>query len=670
MNAPADDNDFENDNDGYNNNNDENGNNNGGNENEVDPTFPDLGNNGANTPIAGGGANNVKKRNKDDEESSSDSESSDSSTSDSSDSSSSKNHSKKKKSRNKSRRRSSGKSSGKNRKSFKELDAEVLRKHLEGLTKTPNGSRKVERQLFDKDGNEVATPKLLNSSKRSTPGTSGSRKRKHDDDSDDDTEEDVDATISMIEKNYLTPTKAGGESDSDDDNRHDLLESSTIKAELGRRTSKRLKRCHENYTSKGPPVLGENPSVENFYAWKANLKIFIERMPGYVNGMLKKRPDFDNLKKRDQKMLIEVYQNIMVWLAKAGSDNRKVNSKTKGVAMKPYPDIVGWWKSVNDIFALSQITLDNMKSKLHAVYQLKGEKLVSYYTRFETKVNELKDLGMQLKSSKMGLILFKGLLGYNRRTITMFLNENRVKCTLHAMNSICKWLDDLDEDRHPDRPEDEKISVHLAQVNQERHVATPEKYGPGERTVKFEKDGVKFRLDNQSGRGRFQFRGSNKGGARGGQGRGGGFENGGGTRNNDYNSYRGPNSPGQGFQEDNRKLSHSPYRGDTQNRQQQEAGFRGNGNQSGGRYNHSYDYRNEDRRDSYRSPQQLQYRSDNEEGGARNEYMNRHLQNDIRYNNGTNSPIAPRCNNGTYPVLDGNRGKVGSPMDQPLMFKL
>jgi len=41
--------------------------------------------------------------------------------------------------------------------------------------------------------------------------------------------------------------------------------------------------------------------------------------------MLKKRPDFDNLSKRDQKQLIEVYENIMVWLAKAGSENRKVN---------------------------------------------------------------------------------------------------------------------------------------------------------------------------------------------------------------------------------------------------------------------------------------------------------------------------------------------------------
>jgi len=124
-----------------------------------------------------------------------------------------------------------------------------------------------------------------------------------------------------------------------------------------------------------------------FYAWKANLKTYIEMMPGYVHGMLKKRPNFDNLSKRDQKQLNEVHENIMVKLAKAGSENRKVNNKNKGVAMKPYPDIVGWWRSVNDIFALSQITLDNMKTKLYAIYQFKGEKLVSYFTRFAVKMN-------------------------------------------------------------------------------------------------------------------------------------------------------------------------------------------------------------------------------------------------------------------------------------------
>jgi len=110
---------------------------------------------------------------------------------------------------------------------------EVLRNNLVGLTKTPRGSRRIDRQLFDKDGNERVTPKMVTNSRKSATGTSGSKKRKHDDDSDGSYgEEDVDAIISMIEKNYLTPTKAGGESESNEENQHDLLESSTIKAEL------------------------------------------------------------------------------------------------------------------------------------------------------------------------------------------------------------------------------------------------------------------------------------------------------------------------------------------------------------------------------------------------------------------------------------------------------
>ena len=570
----------------------------------VDNNLGDEGDNGEIVDPPGGDSD-PNEPEEPEEEDTSEGESSDSSSSDSSDSISGKNHSRKKKSRNKARKDETGISSGKMKKNFKELEADILKKKLEELTKTPKGSRKVDRQLFDKDGNEIVTPKVTNS-KRSATGTSSSKKRKYDDESDGSHEaEDVDATISMIEKKYLTPTKAV-ESESDDDNQHEFLESSTIKAELGRRTSKRLKKCHENYTSKGPPVLGENPTVEIFYAWKANLKIFIERMPGYVNGMLKKRPDFENLNKKDQKMLIEVYQNIMVWLAKAGCDNRKVNNKTKGISMKPYPDIVGWWKSVNDIFALSQITLDNMKSKLYTVYQFKGEKLVSYYTRFETKVNELKDLGMELKGSKMGVILFKGLLGYNRRTISMFLSENRVKCSLTAMSSICKWLDDLDEDRHPDRPEDEKMSVHLAQANTERRITTPEKYGPAERTVKFEEPRIGHQTDNQSGRGRNQFRGG-----RGGPGRGRGHNNG---------------------------------------------ASRGNGNQPDGR--------------NYRSPQNQQDPGAYEREYARQEFINRQYEIEMRNKKSINSQSGTRQNVGVSPAQDRNEGSRYSPMNQPLMFKL
>jgi len=61
--------------------------------------------------------------------------------------------------------------------------------------------------------------------------------------------------------------------------------------------------------------------------------------------------------------------------------------------MTPLPDIVGWWKAVNDIFALSKSEIERRKIKLRNLYQLKDESCVLYCSRFETGVVELKDLG-------------------------------------------------------------------------------------------------------------------------------------------------------------------------------------------------------------------------------------------------------------------------------------
>ena len=89
------------------------------------------------------------------------------------------------------------------------MEIESLKKKLEDLRKTPKGNRKVDKQLFDKDGNEIVTPKNVKSSGRSVSGTGSSKKRKFEDDSDSSHgADDVDLTISKIEKRYLTPTKA------------------------------------------------------------------------------------------------------------------------------------------------------------------------------------------------------------------------------------------------------------------------------------------------------------------------------------------------------------------------------------------------------------------------------------------------------------------------------
>jgi len=83
------------------------------------------------------------------------------------------------------------------------------------------------------------------------------------------------------------------------------------------------------------------------------------------------------------------------------------------------------------------------------------------------------------------------------------------------MNSVCRWLDELDEDRHAERNESDKISVNLAQESVNKRVETPEKYGPASidrsKFVKFEEPRGSYRVDNQSARGRGQFRGGYRG---------------------------------------------------------------------------------------------------------------------------------------------------------------
>jgi len=88
----------------------------------------------------------------------------------------------------------------------------------------------------------------------------------------------------------------------------------------------------------------------------------------------------------------------------------KVNTKTKKLKMTPLPDIVGWWKDVNDIFALSKSEIARRKITLRNHHQVKDESCASYCSRFESRVVDLKDLGAVLNDPKLGLILYRGIL--------------------------------------------------------------------------------------------------------------------------------------------------------------------------------------------------------------------------------------------------------------------
>ena len=104
----------------------------------------------------------------------------------------------------------------------------------------------------------------------------------------------------------------------EEDNASRLLTARSVRVDLGRNTAKRVKKLNENYISSGPPMLQENPTIQRFYKWQNSLMLFVRKLPGYVDGMLVPRPDYDSLGRGVQKRLKDVYDNIHGWLKKAG----------------------------------------------------------------------------------------------------------------------------------------------------------------------------------------------------------------------------------------------------------------------------------------------------------------------------------------------------------------
>jgi len=131
--------------------------------------------------------------------------------------------------------------------------------------------------------------------------------------------------------------------------------------------------------------------------------------------------------------------------------------------MTPLPDIVGWWKAVNDIFALSNSEEERRKIKLRNHYQLKDESCVSYCSCFETRVVELKDLGAVLNEHKLGMILFRGYTPHNKRLLIPFMQMNTLFATLGKLTKLAIWMDEMDEDPNPEK-DDTLLSANVAVV--------------------------------------------------------------------------------------------------------------------------------------------------------------------------------------------------------------
>jgi len=163
----------------------------------------------------------------------------------------------------------------------------------------------------------------------------------------------------------------------------------------------------DHFISTGPPMLKENEDQQRFFKWQTAMKTFIGRLPGYLPGILEKRPDYYNMSGKEQGRLRNIYNNIHSWLTEAVSMNSRIFSKTKNIKTHPYPDLVKWWRTVRDLFSCSSTDLLRRKAKLHDHYQYDNEMCVPCFNRFELRVTELEEMGTDMDDHENGVIFFK-----------------------------------------------------------------------------------------------------------------------------------------------------------------------------------------------------------------------------------------------------------------------
>ena len=70
-------------------------------------------------------------------------------------------------------------------------------------------------------------------------------------------------------------------------------------------------------------------------------------------------------------------------------------SRTRNIRLDPFPDIVSWWKCVEDVFALSTAEIEMLIVQLNSFTQFLQETCKKYFLRFDDKVEELKSLGVK-----------------------------------------------------------------------------------------------------------------------------------------------------------------------------------------------------------------------------------------------------------------------------------
>jgi len=217
----------------------------------------------------------------------------------------------------------------------------------------------------------------------------------------------------------------------------------------------------DHWISIGSPMLKDNEESQGYFKWLTAMKTFVGRLPGYLPGILEKKPDYANMTSKEQGRLRDIYTNIHSWLCKAVSLNSRVCSKMKHIRIYPYPDIVKWWRTVYKLFLCSSTDFSRRKAKLYDYYQYDNEMCVPCFNRFELRVTELEELGTKLDDHENGVIFFNELTPANKKVVTNVMALSDLDYTLSNMFAVSKWLYELDEENNLNKIKESKHSANL-----------------------------------------------------------------------------------------------------------------------------------------------------------------------------------------------------------------
>jgi hypothetical protein len=147
-------------------------------------------------------------------------------------------------------------------------------------------------------------------------------------------------------------------------------------------------------------------------------------------------PEYFALNSDELENVQQLYRIVHGYLFKAGSKNSRIKVNTNNVPMFPFPDVVLWWKEVNDAFSLSPREIELRYENLVTFHQHSAECDKDYDTRFEKTITELTNLGKVIPPEKQDYRVYTDLRYKYRQIIYNNMTSQNVPYTISNMTDL------------------------------------------------------------------------------------------------------------------------------------------------------------------------------------------------------------------------------------------